>query len=73
TVKIKGLKSVGKMSVSRFISVVSRSLSLSKWKNFTIIENSYFIGGGISFFGEGKTTRSIMNRIFLSNVRFEIT
>ena len=73
TIKIKGLKSVGKRSVSRFISVVSTSLSLSKLENFTIIENSHFIGGEISFFGEGKTSRSIMNRIFLSNVYFEIT
>ena len=71
TVKIKGLKSIGKMSASGFISVVSRKLSLSKLENFTIIENSYFIGGEIRFFGEGKTSRSIMNHIFLSNVYFE--
>ena len=69
TIKIKGLKSAGKTSVSKFISIISRKLSLSK--NFTMIENSYFIGGKISFFGEGKTSRSIMNRIFLSNVCFE--
>ena len=36
-----------------------------------MIENSHFIGGEISFFDQGKTSRSIMNRIFLSNVCFE--
>ena len=72
TVVIKGLKSIGKMSVSGFTSVVSRKLSLSKLENFTIIiENLHFIGGKISFISEGKTSRSIMNHIFLSNVCFE--
>ena len=71
TIKIKDLKSVGKTSVSRFISVVSRKLFFSKLENFTMIENSHFIGGEISFSGRGKTSRSIMNHIFLSNVCFE--
>ena len=70
TVKIKDLKSVGKTSVSRFIPVVSRKLLFSKQENFIMIENSHFIGGEISF-GQGKTSRSIMNHIFLSNVYFE--
>ena len=48
TVKIKGLKSVGKISLSKFKSVVSRRLSSSKLENSTIIENSHFIGGTIS-------------------------
>ena len=71
TVKIKGLKSVGKTSVSRFIPVVSRKLSFSKLENFTMIENSHFIGGEISILNKGKTSRSIMNKIFFSNVCFE--
>ena len=70
-VKIEGLKSVGKMSVSIFILVVSRKLPFSKQENFTMIENSHFIGGEISFIDQGKTSRSIMNCIFLSNVYFE--
>ena len=70
-VKIKGLKSVGKTSVSRFVPVVSRKLFSQKLENFTMIENSHFIGGQISFLDKGKTSRSIMNSIFLSNVYFE--
>ena len=70
TVKIKGLKSVGKTSISKFISAVSRKLPFSKQENFTMIENSYFIGGQIRF-DQGKRSRSIMNHIFLSNVYFE--
>jgi hypothetical protein len=72
-VKIKGLKSIGKTSLSVFKSVVSRKkLSTSKLKNYTVtVKNSHFIGGKISFLGEGKTSRSIMNRIFVSNVCFE--
>jgi hypothetical protein len=70
TIKIKGLKSVGKLSVSRFISVVSSKLPKTL-ENFSIIENSHFIGGKITFLYKGKTSKSIMNRIFLSNVCFE--
>ena len=55
TINIKGLKSAGKMSVSRFISIISRKASLSKLENFTIIsENSHFIGGEISFLAKVK-------------------
>jgi hypothetical protein len=72
TIKIKGLKSVGKMGVSRFISVASRKLSSSKLlENFTImIENSYIIGE-ISFLKKGKASESTMNYVLLSNVCFE--
>ena len=71
TIKIKGLKSVGKTSVSRFIPVVSRKLFSQKLENFTMIENSHFIGGEIRFFGQGEISRSVMDHIFLSNVYFE--
>ena len=70
TVKIKGLKSVGKRSLSKFKSVVSRKLLSSKLEDVIMIENSYFIGGKITFYGKNKTV-TIMNRIFLSNVCFE--
>ena len=74
-VKIKNLKSVGKSSISRFVSVVSRKLSFSKLENFTtLVENSHFIGGEIGFFIEPKLQGKIsMNHIFLSNVCFEIS
>ena len=72
TVKINGLKSVGKTSLSKFESVVSRKIFSSKLEIFNLmIENSHFIEGKVSFFSEGKTSRSIINRIFLSNVCFE--
>ena len=71
TLKINNLKSVGKTSLSMFKSVVSRIIFSSKLENFTMIENSHFIGGKISFLDKGKTSKSIMNRIFLSNVCFE--
>ena len=73
TVKIKGLKSIGKTSVSTFKSVVARKLSSSKLEDLTV-ENAHFIGSKITFFNHGKSnlkSKSIMNRIFLSNVCFE--
>ena len=65
------MKSVGKTSFSRFIPVVSRKFSFSKLENFTMIENSHVMGGEISILDKGKTSRSIMNKIFFSNVYFE--
>ena len=73
TVKINNLKSVGQISLSMFESVISRKRFSSKLENFTVIENSHFIGGKISFLGEGKTSKSIINCIFLSNVCFKTT
>ena len=71
TIEIKGLKSIGKRSLSKFKSIISRKLPSSKLEDaLTMIENSHFIGGNITFYGESKTV-TIMNRIFLSNVYFE--
>ena len=78
TIKIKGLKSVGKTSISTFISFASRKLSFSKLENFTtlLIENSHFIGGEISFCDKVEDKNLIsksinINHTFLSNVCFE--
>ena len=73
TIKINGLKSVGKTSVLRFKSVISTksSLSDSEQENFTTIENSHLIGADIGFFSGSKTSKSTINSIFFSNVSFE--
>ena len=67
TVKIDGLKSVGKSSVSSFASVASRKIPFLEMESITL-ENSHFVGGRVIFNGKKNAK---LNWLLLSNVCIE--